>query len=131
MTHKIAVIGGDGIGPEVLAQAHRVLDAAAGLHGLQLSYDEAKLGGAAIDACGVPLPAATLDAAAQADALAALGRVGLRVPAGPWFGQHYALAVALRQLTGGEAGRLRLGGRQREGAEQGERQEGAVHGRGR
>ena len=69
MKHRILLIGGDGIGPEVLAQAHRVLDAAAGLHGLQLSYDEAKLGGAAIDACGVPLPAATLDAAAQADAI--------------------------------------------------------------
>lgn len=69
MKRRILLIGGDGIGPEVIAQARRALDAAAGLHGLELSYDEAKLGGEAIDAVGVPLPAATLDAARQADAI--------------------------------------------------------------
>ena len=45
MKRRILLIGGDGIGPEVIAQARRALDAAAGLHGLELSYDEAKLGG--------------------------------------------------------------------------------------
>jgi 3-isopropylmalate dehydrogenase len=69
---KIAVLPGDGIGPEIVAQAVRVLKALA-LPGLELA--EAPVGGAAHDAAGDPLPAATLDLAKRADAIL-FGAVG-------------------------------------------------------
>lgn len=68
----IALLAGDGIGPEVLAQAKRVLDAL-GLDGL--SYETADVGGAAYKAHGHPLPPATLDLAKRADAIL-FGAVG-------------------------------------------------------
>ena len=68
----IALLPGDGIGPEVIAEAKRVLDAL-GLDGL--SYEEALVGGAAYKAAGHPLPAATLDLAKRADAIL-FGAVG-------------------------------------------------------
>ena len=52
---RILVLAGDGIGPEVTAQARRALDAAAKRAGLSLSYEEALIGGASIDALGTPL----------------------------------------------------------------------------
>ena len=66
---KVLLIGGDGIGPEVVAEARKVLDAVAASHGLSLEYDEALLGGAAIDATGVPMPEETLALALQSDAI--------------------------------------------------------------
>lgn len=66
---KILIIPGDGIGPEVIAEARKVLAAAAMLHEIPLSFDEALLGGAAIDSCGVPLPPETLAAAKQSDGI--------------------------------------------------------------
>lgn len=66
---KILSIGGDGIGPEVLAEARKVLQAADEKFGLGLSWDEALLGGAAIDATGHPLPAETLDKAKASGAI--------------------------------------------------------------
>ena len=71
MTHLIAILPGDGIGPEVTTQAKRVLDAL----GLDLSYEEAAVGGAAYRAHGHPLPPATLDLARRADAVL-FGAVG-------------------------------------------------------
>ncbi|MFM9851958.1 MAG: 3-isopropylmalate dehydrogenase [Sphingomonadaceae bacterium] len=68
----IALLPGDGIGPEVIAQAVRVLDAL-GLDGL--AYETAAVGGAAYKAHGHPLPAATLDLAKRADAIL-FGAVG-------------------------------------------------------
>jgi 3-isopropylmalate dehydrogenase len=68
----IALLPGDGIGPEVIAQARRVLDAVCGD---ALSYEEAPVGGAAFRAEGHPLPAATLDLARRADAIL-FGAVG-------------------------------------------------------
>ncbi len=68
----VAVLAGDGIGPEVTAQARRVLDALA-IPGL--AYEEALVGGAAYHATGHPLPAATLDLAKRADAIL-FGAVG-------------------------------------------------------
>jgi 3-isopropylmalate dehydrogenase len=52
---RILVLAGDGIGPEVTAQARRALDAAAKRAGLSLQYEEALIGGASIDALGTPL----------------------------------------------------------------------------
>jgi 3-isopropylmalate dehydrogenase len=65
---KIAVLGGDGIGPEVTAQAVRVLRAME-KRGLQLELEECLVGGAAYDRTGHPLPPATLEAARRADAI--------------------------------------------------------------
>ncbi len=67
----IALLAGDGIGPEVVAQARRVLDAL----DLDLTYEEALVGGVAYHQAGHPLPEATLDVARRADALL-FGAVG-------------------------------------------------------
>lgn len=71
---KVCVLPGDGIGPEIMAQALRVLEVMKA-DGLKLEFEPALIGGAAVDATGDPLPAATLDIAKAADAvlLAAVG----------------------------------------------------------
>jgi 3-isopropylmalate dehydrogenase len=71
---KIAVLPGDGIGPEIVAQAVNVLNALA-RDGLKLEIEQAPVGGAAYDAAGDPLPAATLKLAREADAIL-FGAVG-------------------------------------------------------
>jgi 3-isopropylmalate dehydrogenase len=65
---RIAVLPGDGIGPEIVAQAVKVLRALAD-DGLEIELEEAAFGGAGFDACGDPLPAATLKLAREADAV--------------------------------------------------------------
>lgn len=75
MTKKILVLPGDGIGPEIVAEAIKVLEALRQNAGLDVAVDTALVGGAAIDATGGPLPEATLSAAKAADALL-LGAVG-------------------------------------------------------
>ncbi len=75
MHAKIAVLAGDGIGPEVTAQAQRVLAAAAERFGCDLVFEPALIGGCAIDAAGTALPAETLRLAQAADAIL-LGAVG-------------------------------------------------------
>ena len=65
---KIAVLAGDGIGPEIVAQAVKVLRALAS-DGLRIELEEAPFGGAGFDACGDPLPKATLELAKEADAV--------------------------------------------------------------
>ncbi|MBK6848346.1 MAG: 3-isopropylmalate dehydrogenase [Proteobacteria bacterium] len=75
MDATIVVLGGDGIGPEIVHATRRVLDAVALRHGHTLRYDEQLIGGAAIDATGQPLPAATVEACRRADAVL-LGAVG-------------------------------------------------------
>jgi 3-isopropylmalate dehydrogenase len=65
---KIAVLAGDGIGPEIVAQAVRVLQALA-RDGLALELEEAPFGGAGVDAHGDPLPEPTLKLAREADAV--------------------------------------------------------------
>ena len=71
----IVVLPGDGIGPEIVAQAVRVLDVVNARFGLGLTHSEALIGGAAIDATGDPLPETTLIQAKAADAVL-LGAVG-------------------------------------------------------
>lgn len=70
----IAILNGDGIGPEIVAQAVKVLDKLI-QNGLQASYEYAKLGGEAYDAYGVPYPAQTQEIVQKADAVL-LGAVG-------------------------------------------------------
>ncbi len=73
--YKIAVLPGDGIGPEVMLQAHKVLDAIEKKHGIRFSRQEHDVGGIAIDNHGCPLPQSTLDACEEADAVL-FGSVG-------------------------------------------------------
>jgi 3-isopropylmalate dehydrogenase len=74
-SHRITLLAGDGIGPEITAVARELLDAVSRRHGFELLYDEQPIGGAAIDATGEPLPPSTLEACREADAvlLAAIG----------------------------------------------------------
>ena len=72
---RIVLLGGDGIGPEVVAEAHAVLTAIAERFGHTFHYDEALIGGAAIDAGLPPLPDETLTLCRVADAVV-LGAVG-------------------------------------------------------
>lgn len=75
MKATIAVLPGDGIGPEVVAEALRVLQAVAKRGGHDFEVEQGLIGGAAIDAEGVPLPQATIDACHRSDAVL-LGAVG-------------------------------------------------------
>jgi 3-isopropylmalate dehydrogenase len=75
MNYSIALVPGDGIGPEVTAPAAAVLDAAGDKYGHIFNYVELEAGGAAIDSSGEPLPKETLEAAKQCDAVL-LGAVG-------------------------------------------------------
>ena len=74
-TYKICLLAGDGIGPEIIAEGVKVLDAVGAKYDTAFEYTDALIGGAAIDATGEPLPTATLDAARASDAvlLAAVG----------------------------------------------------------
>ena len=74
-SYRITLLAGDGIGPEIMAVARRLLDAVSARHGFALHYDEQPMGGVAIDATGEPLPATTLEACRASDAvlLAAIG----------------------------------------------------------
>lgn len=73
--HRVVLLPGDGIGPEITAVTRQLLDVVADRHGFQLDFDEQLIGGAAIDATGDPLPDKTLDACRSADAvlMAAIG----------------------------------------------------------
>ena len=99
MIHRIAVIPGDGIGPEIVAEAQKVLDAAAAKYDFKLDYTEVLLGGASIDVHGVPL---TDEAIAQAKASEAvlMGSIGGDAKTSPW----YKLEPQLRP----EAGLLKI-----------------------
>ena len=74
-SYRITLLPGDGIGPEITAVARQLLDAVSRRHNFELHYDEQPMGGCAIDATGEPLPASTLEACRNADAvlLAAIG----------------------------------------------------------
>ncbi len=73
--YHIAVLPGDGIGPEVMAQAMKVLDAVRKRFDMRITTSEYDVGGAAIDRQGMPLPAATVEGCEQADAIL-FGSVG-------------------------------------------------------
>ncbi|GBC95580.1 3-isopropylmalate dehydrogenase [bacterium HR16] len=75
MHKKIAVLPGDGIGPEIVSQAVRVLDRIAERYGVRFGFEQALVGGAAYDATGHPLPPETLDLCKRSDAVL-FGAVG-------------------------------------------------------
>ena len=72
---KICVLPGDGIGPEIIGEAKKVLEAIGARYQVRFAYDEALIGGCAIDECGTALPDETIECARAADAvlLAAVG----------------------------------------------------------
>lgn len=72
---KVAVLSGDGIGPEVMAEARRVLDVVAAKFSMTFDFREELVGGAAIDAAGTALPGRTLQTCREADAIL-FGSVG-------------------------------------------------------
>ncbi|MDO4183202.1 MAG: 3-isopropylmalate dehydrogenase [Coriobacteriia bacterium] len=74
-TYNICLLPGDGIGPEIIAEGVKVLNAVGAKYDTTFTYTEALIGGCAIDATGNPLPQETLDAAQASDAvlLAAVG----------------------------------------------------------
>jgi 3-isopropylmalate dehydrogenase len=75
MSRHIVVLAGDGVGPEVTAEAVRVLKAVATRHALDLEFEDALIGGAAYDAAGSPLPEATVQACKRSAGIL-LGAVG-------------------------------------------------------
>lgn len=99
MNYKIAVIPGDGIGPEIVREAQKVLDAAAKKYGFGLEYTELLMGGASIDVNGVPLTDETIETA-KANEAVLMGSIGGDAKTSPW----YQLAPNLRP----EAGLLKL-----------------------
>ena len=72
---RVALLPGDGIGPEVIGEARRLLDALAPAAALEIAWEEHLAGGCAIDAVGRPLPDGVLEACRSADAVL-LGAVG-------------------------------------------------------
>ncbi|MBN9615202.1 MAG: 3-isopropylmalate dehydrogenase [Acidobacteriales bacterium 59-55] len=103
MRLKIAVLAGDGIGPEVTREATNILRAVAELGGHEFTFVEGLLGGVAITATGSPLPTATLDAALDSDAVL-LGAVGdNKFNALPPDKRPEAGLLQIRQALGGFA----------------------------
>jgi 3-isopropylmalate dehydrogenase len=103
MKLKIAVLAGDGIGPEVTQQATNILRAVAELGGHDFTFVEGLIGGIAITETGSPLPTATLDAALECDAVL-LGAVGdNKFNALPPDKRPEAGLLQIRQALGGFA----------------------------
>lgn len=84
MTYRIAVIPGDGIGPEIVREAKKVLDCIGRKYGHTFQYTEVLMGGASIDATGEPLTEEALAAAKASDAVL-LGAVGGDTNTSPWY----------------------------------------------
>jgi len=75
VSKKILILPGDGIGPEIVAEAEKILHALIRIHGLDLVIDHGLIGGGAVDAAGLPLPVETLEKARNSNAVL-LGAVG-------------------------------------------------------
>ena len=84
MECRIALIPGDGIGPEIVKEAKKVLDRVCEKYGHTFTYEELLLGGASIDACGVPLTEETIEKAKAADAVL-MGSIGGDAKTSPWY----------------------------------------------
>ena len=84
MECRIALIPGDGIGPEIVREAKKVLDRVCEKYGHAFAYEELLLGGASIDAYGVPLTEETIEKAKAADAVL-MGSIGGDAKTSPWY----------------------------------------------
>ncbi|MCD8300289.1 MAG: 3-isopropylmalate dehydrogenase [Clostridiales bacterium] len=99
MKCKVGVIAGDGIGPEIVAEARKVLDHVGAKYGHEFEYTEILMGGCSIDAAGVPLTDEAIEQALASDAVL-MGSIGGNTATSPW----YKLPPELRP----EAGLLKL-----------------------
>ena len=99
MNLNIVCIPGDGIGPEIVTEAKKVLEKVARVYGHEISYQDILMGGASIDVHGVPLTDEAIATAKEADAVL-MGSIGGNTTTSPW----YKLAPNLRR----EAGLLKL-----------------------
>lgn len=95
MELKITCIPGDGIGPEIIAEAKKVLDRVASKYGHTMKYTDILMGGASIDVHGVPLTEEAVQTAKEADAVL-MGSIGGDTTKSPW----YKLAPNLRPEAG-------------------------------
>jgi 3-isopropylmalate dehydrogenase len=84
MKLNVGVIGGDGIGPEVVAEAKKVLDCIGARYGHTFLYDEILMGGCSIDATGEPLTDEAIAAAKASDAVL-MGSIGGNTSTSPWY----------------------------------------------
>ena len=84
MEYEIALIPGDGIGPEIVAEAKKVLDRVCEKYSHKFSYTEVLLGGASIDAHGVPLTEEAIAQAKASDAVL-MGSIGGDAKTSPWY----------------------------------------------
>ncbi len=84
MECKIAVIAGDGIGPEIVREARKVLDAVAEKYGHTFDYTDVLMGGASIDVHGVPLTEEAIKTAKESDAVL-MGSIGGDAKTSPWY----------------------------------------------
>ena len=84
MELKITCIPGDGIGPEIVAEAKKVLEKVAEKYGHMMTFTDILMGGASIDAHGVPLTEEAVAAARAADAVL-MGSIGGNTTTSPWY----------------------------------------------
>ena len=84
MNLKIGVIKGDGIGPEIVTEAMKVLDKVGEVYGHTMDYDQLLMGGASIDVHGVPLTDDTIRKAKECDAVL-MGSIGGDAKTSPWY----------------------------------------------
>ena len=84
MEKNIAVIKGDGIGPEIVTEAMKVLDRVAEKFGHKFNYEQLLMGGCSIDANGVPLTEETVERCKAADAVL-MGSIGGNTTTSPWY----------------------------------------------
>ncbi len=84
MELKITCIPGDGIGPEIIREAKKVLDQIAAVYGHQMNYTDILMGGASIDVHGVPLTEEAVAQAKAADAVL-MGSIGGDTTTSPWY----------------------------------------------
>ncbi len=84
MKLNIACIPGDGIGPEIIAEARKVLEKVAEVYGHEMSFTDILMGGASIDVHGVPLTDEAIAAAKSADAVL-MGSIGGNTVTSPWY----------------------------------------------
>ena len=84
MEFNIGVIRGDGIGPEIVTEACKVLDKIAQTYGHKFNYSEILMGGCSIDACGEPLTDEAIAAAKSSDAVL-MGSIGGNTSTSPWY----------------------------------------------
>jgi 3-isopropylmalate dehydrogenase len=100
--HRVAVVAGDGIGPEVMAEARKVLDAVAVPERLEFAFEEVEAGAACYRRTGEELPRETLEVCQAADAIlfGAAGLPDVRFPDGTEIAPQLTLRIALDLYVG-------------------------------